>query len=333
MSAFNVSDISQYRTHLMGVATLLVLFGHSAGNGVVMPGWMESLCGLASVGVDIFLFVSGLGLWYSLRSVQITRRGGVIPWYKRRYKRILVPYLLICGFSSILAVTRGDKALLTAVLDLSTINYWLNHQGAWYVAMLFPLYAITPLHDLVCSKIQKTVTYNLVLVTVVVGLSCVHIETQSVVLSDFMDNVRHVVVHLPAFFLGFMLAPMAKGGKTLGWHWLFVSPVLIVIVMKLTGIGYWPGFLFLPVVGLLCLTFHCGGRAYLGTAEFFGRISLESYLFNGAVGSWVIAYFSAVYHSSLNQGCYLHYALVCVIGTVLSYMVHRLCQRLFFRKT
>lgn len=76
MSAFNVSDISQYRTHLMGVATLLVLFGHSAGNGVVMPGWMESLCGLASVGVDIFLFVSGLGLWYSLRSVQITRRGG-----------------------------------------------------------------------------------------------------------------------------------------------------------------------------------------------------------------------------------------------------------------
>ena len=76
MSAFSVSDISQYRTHLMGVATLLVLFGHSAGNGVVMPGWMESLCGLASVGVDIFLFVSGLGLWYSLRSVQITRRGG-----------------------------------------------------------------------------------------------------------------------------------------------------------------------------------------------------------------------------------------------------------------
>ena len=32
-----------------------------------MPGWMESLCGLASVGVDIFLLVSGLGLWYSLQ--------------------------------------------------------------------------------------------------------------------------------------------------------------------------------------------------------------------------------------------------------------------------
>lgn len=78
MNDFHVSDISQYRTELMGVATLLVIFGHSAGNGVVMPGWMESLCGLASVGVDIFLLVSGLGLWYSLRNSDLTDRGGGI---------------------------------------------------------------------------------------------------------------------------------------------------------------------------------------------------------------------------------------------------------------
>ena len=76
MNVFYVNDISQYRTELMGVATLLVVFGHSAGNGVVMPGWLESLCGLASIGVDIFLLVSGLGLWYSLRSADVTHQGG-----------------------------------------------------------------------------------------------------------------------------------------------------------------------------------------------------------------------------------------------------------------
>lgn len=67
MDKFFVNEISKYRSHLMGTAALLVIFGHSAGNGVVMPGWMESLYGLASVGVDIFLLVSGLGLWYSLQ--------------------------------------------------------------------------------------------------------------------------------------------------------------------------------------------------------------------------------------------------------------------------
>lgn len=75
---FNVQDISKYRAHLMGIATLLVIFGHSAGNGVVMPGWMESLCGLASVGVDIFLLVSGLGLWYSLNNLKAERLSGGI---------------------------------------------------------------------------------------------------------------------------------------------------------------------------------------------------------------------------------------------------------------
>lgn len=77
MRIFHVNDISEYRTELMGVATLLVIFGHSAGNGVVMPGWMESLCGLASVGVDIFLLVSGLGLWYSLQKSVLTNWGGI----------------------------------------------------------------------------------------------------------------------------------------------------------------------------------------------------------------------------------------------------------------
>lgn len=70
MIQFNVQDISEYRGQLMGIATLLVIFGHSVGNGVAMPRWMESLCGLSSVGVDIFLLVSGLGLWYSLTPSQ-----------------------------------------------------------------------------------------------------------------------------------------------------------------------------------------------------------------------------------------------------------------------
>lgn len=78
MRIFHVNDISEYRTELMGVATLLVIFGHSAGNGVVMPGWLESFCGLASVGVDIFLLVSGLGLWYSLRKSDLNDRGGYL---------------------------------------------------------------------------------------------------------------------------------------------------------------------------------------------------------------------------------------------------------------
>lgn len=43
MIQFNVQDLSKYRVQLMGIATLLVIFGHSEGNGVAMSGWSLSV--------------------------------------------------------------------------------------------------------------------------------------------------------------------------------------------------------------------------------------------------------------------------------------------------
>lgn len=154
MIQFNVQDISEYRGQLMGIATLLVIFGHSVGNGVAMPRWMESLCGLSSVGVDIFLLVSGLGLWYSLTSLNGNNvQQGVRCWYLRRYKRILIPYLIIIGFHCTLSVLHG-MPISQALFELSTLSYWVNHQGAWFIAMLIPVYALTPLHYRICNKVN-----------------------------------------------------------------------------------------------------------------------------------------------------------------------------------
>ena len=296
-----------------------------------MPGWMESLCGLASVGVDIFLLVSGLGLWYSLRSTEATHhRGGVIQWYKRRYKRILVPYLLIAGISSILAITRGGS-VITAILNLSTVNYWINHQGAWYIAMLIPLYAITPVYDWFLKKVRQPVLFTLGLVVAIVGLSSVHVQIADVSIAKIQENIRHVAVHLPPFFIGYLLAPMAKEQKNVSLLWMIIVPLLITAAMKFLHFGYWPGFLVFIFVPLLCWVIkHCG-KMVNSIFEFFGKISLESYLFNTTVGSWIIAYLPWIYYSSWNQGCYLHYALVCVIGTLLAYMVHQLCKKVFFK--
>lgn len=85
MFQFNVNDISKYRTQLMGIATLLVIFGHSVGNGVVMPRWMESLCGLGLRRSGYFPSRDGLGLWYSLKSIdsQVNLWGGKVLVYKK----------------------------------------------------------------------------------------------------------------------------------------------------------------------------------------------------------------------------------------------------------
>ena len=92
-------------------------------------------------------------------------------------------------------------------------------------------------------------------------------------------------VHLPAFFIGFMLAPMAKEEKCISFLWMIVVPLFLVIMMKYLHFGYWPGFLVFSFVPLLCRLFCYSG------------------------------------------GCYLHYALVIIVGTALAYCVNRFCEK------
>lgn len=69
------------------------------------------------------------------------------------------------------------------------------------------------------------------------------------------------------------------------------------------------------------------GKTFMNVLSFFGKISLESYLFNGIVGSWIIIYLPWIYESPVNKGCYLHYALVIIVGTALAYCVNRFCEK------
>lgn len=50
----------------MGIATILIFIVHAPDNGVMMPNTLKTICALGSLGVDLFLLLSGFGLWYSL---------------------------------------------------------------------------------------------------------------------------------------------------------------------------------------------------------------------------------------------------------------------------
>ena len=66
---FNLEWISKYRTEIMGFAAILIILCHANVAGVVTPCLVRRLLGLGNVGVDIFLFVSGIGMYYSLSKV------------------------------------------------------------------------------------------------------------------------------------------------------------------------------------------------------------------------------------------------------------------------
>lgn len=90
MGRINLFLLSKYRTQLMGVAALLIILCHAPQYGVDIQGVSRKLLVFGNIGVDVFLFLSGMGCWFSL-----TKSPNYFPWLKRRFLRIFIPYTIV----------------------------------------------------------------------------------------------------------------------------------------------------------------------------------------------------------------------------------------------
>ena len=135
----NWDIISKHRSALMGIATFMIIACHAPASGVELPYIFARFLGLGNYGVDIFLFLSGLGCYFSLSKTTV-----LANYFKKRYIRIGIPYLLITLPYIIVFLLLGEFSLSNAILSLTTLDYWIEHKGAWFVALLIPLYFLSP---------------------------------------------------------------------------------------------------------------------------------------------------------------------------------------------
>ena len=113
--------------------------------------------------------------------------------------------------SDILVANQGDWGLF--VLDVSTLSYWLLHRGAWYVAMLVPLYLLVPLVDSFCRRLGAPVVC--IVATILSAAAALFLK------AAFTDaglalNVANVFQRIPSFFTGYLLADRLISGKSRG---------------------------------------------------------------------------------------------------------------------
>ena len=84
------SLLSKYRSEIMGASALGVILCHAVTSDVQLPQILVRLLVFFNLGVDVFLFVSGFGMYFSMN--RVCDKKDVILWYKKRFVRILVPY-------------------------------------------------------------------------------------------------------------------------------------------------------------------------------------------------------------------------------------------------
>lgn len=319
-------SISKHRTALMGIAAMMILLCHSAAR-VKLPLQLSIPLSIFNIGVDIFLFLSGMGIYYSLTLLSAKNHGknDLILWYSKRYIRIIIPWILIvvpfCGFFMYI---EGEN-WRHIVWFLSTMSFWTHHTGFWFISLLIPLYFFSPL-------LYRFLSHNglfKLIVILIICFSLALLPIKNETLSEqIIRNIQFAVVRLPSFVCGMVLAPLIMNGGRIEVKVLIILGIFAVLSLAVTKqFVYTYAFMVIPclVVFATILDRNKQGKFYKG-CTFFGKISLESYLFNGAIQIyiiWLIVFFNLPDYNNI-----LMYSLVIIFGTLLSVIVARMSNRI-----
>ena len=134
--------ICKYRAVIMGFATLLVLFFHTGmpvfDNLPVLYSIEKFIKITGYYGVDIFIFLSGIGVTYSIE------KNNIREFYYKRVKRVLIPFIITA-----IAIAIYEKWTIATFIrrvlfyDFFTKNIYCI---LWFIPAIVTMYIIFPLY-------------------------------------------------------------------------------------------------------------------------------------------------------------------------------------------
>ena len=150
--------VSKYRSLLFSLSAISIIVFHFWEDVVnaadVLPPMLTRVgqvynAFIGSIGTEVFIFLSGVGIYFSL-----SKGPRISDFYKRRFTRLLFPYILIGGIFWLIRdgviLHRGIKSILHDFLILSFFTE--GKRTAWYIVFQFFMYALAPAAYL-CNKL------------------------------------------------------------------------------------------------------------------------------------------------------------------------------------
>lgn len=330
--------ISEYRQELMGISAIGIILCHMPFYCTELPGIVKSLFLLGDYGVDMFLFLSGLGIWTSLASSKIKRNvlcykwGGLFKWYKKRYIRLLVPYCIIMIPFYAWQCTHYNLGGAEFLLRLSTISFWTSHNSVWFVALLIPLYALTPFAYSIVHRFDGRNITIIAISMIALSLLVAYMDPDSV--NDrlsIMGNIKFCLCRVPSYILGFFLAPYIMRSKKLNRPLLqcLLLLILAICIKYLAPINVCVACLLVLSASLFlsqCLTHS--PKWLIAVFSFMGVISLESYLLNISLPRVTSLHNWSLGIVNLSYGNYCMYISTVIISIIIAVAVNRLSRKI-----
>ena len=279
----NAGDISRYRSELMGTAILFVILFHV---GLDRYDIFYGLKRCGNIGVDMFLFVSGVGMWFAM-----AKNHSLSRFFRHRYLRVYPTwFLLACLFY--IPDYLGPRAYSVSLTDLVgdiAVNwdFWLYDELTfWYVPAVMMLYFFVPAY---VRRIKRSAVWRWLPVLMIVW--CVAVQW----VRPPHKSVGHIETfwhRVPLFFIGINAGRAVMEQRRSDAHatcmalLTLVSTAALCIYLEQMRHGHFPLFVerlvYIPLccslTVLLCMVFAHTPRWLNTSLRFLGGISLEIYL-------------------------------------------------------
>ena len=215
-----LANVSRFRGELMGAAMLFIMLFH-----VSLPRWdmFFGLRRMGNIGVDIFLFLSGVGLWFAWM-----KRPDRKHFFRRRYIRIYPAWLIIACLYYIPRFHGGDLMAWIDLIGDITINwdFWLHDELTfWYIPATMMLYLFAPAY---MELIRRHPIYRWLPVAMIMWC----------ILVQWVTPIHHAVGHLeifwsrvPIFFIGINMGEMVRKKSHIDGTGIYLIILLFVMAL------------------------------------------------------------------------------------------------------
>ena len=322
---FNLNDLSLYRTELMGIAALWVVFCHARQHSS-FPFIIHTLLGLGNICVDIFLILGGMGMYYSLNSSR--EKGiGLAEWYKKRFIRVIVPYLIAAIPFYIWFCIHNNYGVGRYFYHLSGLSFWGEHEGMWYVDLLIPLYLLTPLIGKLIDSAKQRIIPTVIIMCFILIISAFpisdFINTPNVV--AVISNVQSAFCRVVGYVFGYFCGEYVRDKKRVSCLILPVSLVVFIFFKKVPYVNHlfngWILAIFLILVLSLGIKIFRKTRI-ISVLKWLGDRSLELYLANCILVPLLFSFSWKFGSIDLSRGNYFYYLMVIVLNFPLAQIIY-----------
>ena len=345
--------LSSQRGRLMGAAMLMVVLFHVGGARHDTLFYCLSRCG--NVGVDVFLFLSGIGLWFSWSKIRSKSRvkddglrndaGGdategraslksLSAFFRRRYARVYPAWLVVACIFYLPRFFDGRLSALDTALSIA-INwgFWQHDELTfWFVPAIMALYTVAPAY---MELIRRHPECRLMPVAAMV--LCVLVQYWPP-LHSAVGHIEIFTSRIPIFLIGINMGQAVmerRPIKRAGWGMvlaIFALSALACVNFEDGLRGRFPLFLermvYIPLAVsmslLLARLMEPMPRWAGAPLAFVGAVSLEIYLIHAQfvllpVQRWHLGYWPtaiAVVAASALLGWLLHKAVGIVTSKI-----------------